>query len=407
MRADAQGQRAIGAIIIYRQEVRPFTDKQIELVQNFAAQAVIAIENTRLLNELRAPRSRSGAADRDRRGAEGHLPLAGRSAAGIQGHGGECRQRMCEAESGLHLSLRRQGAAGGRLTSTPVRRYQRLACDRNPIPLGAAQRIGACRHSSERTVQIADIRGSRVQARSPAMSIGSPHDACACRCSKGDELVGAITIYRQEVRPFTDKQIELGAELRRSGRDRDREHAAAQRGAEAHGRTERSFGAADRDRRGAARSSASSTWRSCRPVLRYAAGNRGAALRVPSLARSSASMRTSCRSSRGYVITPLPYVEVLAAREPSVRQTASIAGRSLCSNDQRSVTFLTIWPIRVSTRTSPSDGQSLPNTRTHACCSDAQGRRTLSVPSSSIANEVRSVHRKADRAGARPSPPRP
>ena len=83
-------------VAIYRQEVRLFTDQQVELLTNFAAQAVIAIENTRILNELR--REIAAAADRHRRRAQGYQPIDLRSAGGARNIV-QSAARLCEADT--------------------------------------------------------------------------------------------------------------------------------------------------------------------------------------------------------------------------------------------------------------------------------------------------------------------
>ena len=198
----------VGTIAIFRQEVRPFTDKQIELVQNFAAQAVIAIENTRLLNELRESlQQQTATAD--------VLKVISSSPGELQPvfdamlENATC---LCGAKfSSLMLvegdQLRR--VALHNAPSALVEHWRSMPLFR-PHPKSAAGRAAT-------TKQVAfddDLRTTqRYRDGEPlvvaAVQLGGYRTVMSVPMLKDDVLVGIISIYRQEVQPFTDKQIEL------------------------------------------------------------------------------------------------------------------------------------------------------------------------------------------------------
>ena len=208
----------IGAIIIYRQEVRPFTDKQIELVQNFAAQAVIAIENTRLLNELRQ-RTDDLTESLEQQtatvgGAEGHRPVRRANWSRCSRPCWKMRSRICEAKFGM--LFRYDGGripAGVAMHGAPPAFVEFLR-QRGPFRAAARHRPRPRRARPSRSCTSPTDRRSRdYSAGDPVavdvVEIGGARTLVAVPMLKEDELVGAIIIYRQEVRPFTDKQIEL------------------------------------------------------------------------------------------------------------------------------------------------------------------------------------------------------
>jgi GAF domain-containing protein len=200
--------KLIGAINLHRQEVRPFTDKQIELVQNFAAQAVIAIENTRLLNELRdSLQQQTATAD--------VLQVISSSPSDLKPVFNamlENATRICDARFGNMFLYDGDAFRAVALHGAPPRWLQ--ARTQNPVfrpgpnsPLGGLVTTKRVEHVADARLHQAYLEGEPTFTL--LVDLGEARTALAVPMLKEGELVGAIAIYRQEVRPFTDKQIEL------------------------------------------------------------------------------------------------------------------------------------------------------------------------------------------------------
>ena len=206
----------IGAITIYRQEVRPFTDKQIELVTNFAAQAVIAIENTRLLKELRQRTDDLTESLEQQTATSEVLKVISSSPGKLEPAFNsmlENATRLCEARYGAMWLCEGNAFRAAALHGPLPPAYIDLL--RSGTLFRAGPDTPTARVAETRQpVQVLDLRETRAYLdREPfvvaAVEVAGIRTMFAVPMLKEDQLVGTISIYRQEMLPFTDKQIEL------------------------------------------------------------------------------------------------------------------------------------------------------------------------------------------------------
>ncbi|MGH7061429.1 MAG: GAF domain-containing protein, partial [Stellaceae bacterium] len=192
-----------GAFLIYRREPQPFSDKQIALLRNFAAQAVIAMENARLLTETREAL--------DQQTATTEVLQVINSSPGdlapVFDAMLERATRLCEAEYGLLGTYGPDGFRGVAAVGLPMGSADALSRIGHPPPDTALGRVERTR----KPVQIIDIAQEPAYAEVFRVNpwLRQVHSNLVVPLLKDGELVGVFILFRGQVRPFTDKQIAL------------------------------------------------------------------------------------------------------------------------------------------------------------------------------------------------------
>jgi GAF domain-containing protein len=196
----------VGAIVIYRQEVRRFDDRAIALIKDFAAQAVIAIENARLLNELRQSLEQQTAT------AE-VLSVISSSLGELQPVFQavlENATRLCEAKFGTLYFREAEDFRAVAMHGAPPAYLKRLGSLLQPTQLSALGQVVR----SKQVVHIEDVTTDpayfeRDPIRVSSVEEGGVRTLLGVPMMKENEVIGAIGIYRETVHPFTDRHIAL------------------------------------------------------------------------------------------------------------------------------------------------------------------------------------------------------
>ena len=203
------GQREVlGVLVVGHGDVDAFSDNHVALLQTFADQAVIAIENVRLFTELEARNSELRVALEQQTATSELLKVIGRSTFDLQpvfDTLAENAVRLCGAEPAL--IFRFDGQRLQLVATHGISPDLREFYDRNPLPTGRGSAVGRV-VLERRTIHIEDVRADREYDYAGA-EVGRYRTILAVPMLRGGELLGTIALHRYDVRPFLEGQIAL------------------------------------------------------------------------------------------------------------------------------------------------------------------------------------------------------